>query len=70
MSNIKERLIGAITIMKEEQAKALWEHLLLLAVEEEAPDEWDLRMLEEIKNDPDCQTPASAEEVKKVLEDA
>ncbi len=41
----------------------------LRTVEEEAPDEWDLRMLEEIKNDPDCQTPASAEEVKRVLED-
>lgn len=37
-------------------------------IPEEAPDEWDLRMLKEIEEDPDCHAFASDEEVKQVLE--
>lgn len=39
------------------------------SIPEEEPDEWDKQMLEQIKNDPDCHTFASEEEVKKLFED-
>ncbi len=60
MSNIKERLLGAITVMSEENAAQLWEFVLTLsgngwdAIEEEEPDETDLRMIREAETDPDC----------------
>lgn len=67
MSNIKERLIGAITIMSEEQAEKLWNKLLLDNAPEVAPDEFDTKMLKEIENDPDCHVPASDKEVNDLL---
>lgn len=68
MTSIKERLLGAITVMSDEQAERLWEHIVWESIPEEAPDEWDLRMLKEIEEDPDCHAFASDEEVKQVLE--
>lgn len=61
ISNIKERLLGAITVMDEANAARLWEYLLGLSgnrwdsVEEEDPDEVDLNMIQEAESDPDCQ---------------
>ncbi len=66
-NNYKERLIGAITVMTDKQAEALWDQLLLSMVPEVEPDEWDKEMIESIKNDPDCHTPATEEEVREVL---
>ncbi len=61
MSNIKERLLGAITVMDEASASRLWEFVLEMSnndwdsIEEVEPDEIDLKMIQEIQNDPDCQ---------------
>lgn len=61
MSSIKERLFGAITVMDEENAHLLWDFVLKLSgngwdtVEEVDPDEIDLKMIQEIQSDPDCQ---------------
>jgi hypothetical protein len=37
-------------------------------IEEVKPDEWDLKMFDEIENDPDCKEFVSADEVYKSLE--
>ena len=73
MSNVKERLLGAITVMDEKAAQELWEYLRNLYddpwanIEEVEPDEIDLQMLREIENDPDCHTIAAAEEVREAF---
>ncbi|MCI9119372.1 MAG: hypothetical protein HFF32_06900 [Flavonifractor sp.] len=60
MSNIKERLLGAITVMDEASAVRLWEYVLELSgngwdsIEEADPDEIDLQMIQEAESDPDC----------------
>lgn len=62
MSNIKERLLGAITVMDEASAARLWEYVLELSgsgwdsIEEVDPDEIDLQMIQDADSDPDCQT--------------
>jgi len=62
MSNIKERLLGAITVMDDASAMRLWDFVLELsgngwdAVKEVEPDDIDLQMINEAQNDPDCQT--------------
>lgn len=61
MSNVKERLLGAITVMDEASATRLWEFVLEMSnqgwdsIEEVEPDEIDLKMIQEIQGDPDCQ---------------
>lgn len=72
MSNIKERLLGAITVMSEQDANTLWEIVIenfssWNSIPEVAPDETDKAMLEEIKRNPDCQVFVSAEEAMKEL---
>ena len=60
MSDVKERLIGAITIMDEASALRLWEIVRGFSDEawdkigEEEPDEFDLQMIREAETDPDC----------------
>lgn len=62
MSNIKERLLGAITVMDDASAMQLWDFVLELSgngwgsIEEVEPDDIDLQMIQEAQNDPDCQT--------------
>lgn len=63
MSAIKERLIGAITVMSEERAKALWNAIVLGSVPVEDPDEIDMKMISEIAADPECLVAASEKEV-------
>ena len=76
MSNVKERLLGAITVMDETAAQRLWEYVQNLYhdpwadIEEVEPDEIDLQMLREIENDPDCHTLATAEEVREAFGDS
>ena len=72
MSAIKERLLGAITVMSEEEALSLWltiskSHTSWNDIEEVEPDEFDLQMLEEIENNPGCQEFISKEELLKTL---
>ncbi len=60
MKNVKERIIGAVTVMNEEEANRLWDLILREHqqtwenIEEVEPDEFDLKMIDDIKNDPEC----------------
>ncbi len=60
MTAIKEKIIGAVTVMTDADAEAFWNIIVNKysspwdCIEEEAPDEIDRRMLEDIKNNPDC----------------
>ncbi len=74
MSEIKARLIGAITVMDEAHAQKLWDYIEGLysgsqwdAIEEAEPDEIDLQMIREAQADPECSSMASAEEVRSIL---
>lgn len=74
MSNVKERIIGAVTVMNEQDAVKIWNMIELTfrrrdwdSIPEEAPDAIDLAMLDEIKNNPDCHEFVSEEEAMKLL---
>lgn len=74
MSNIKERLLGAITVMTEADAYNLWLYIENQHreknwddIEEVEPDEVDLKMLDEMDSDPDCKDFVSEEEALKML---
>lgn len=61
MSAIKERIFGAITVMDDSDAEKVWnfvvENLSSRSwedIEEVSPDEWDLKMLDDIDQNPDC----------------
>ena len=60
MSDVKERLIGAITVIDEAAAVRLWEIAQGIlgseweGIEEEEPDEFDLQMIRDAEADPDC----------------
>lgn len=75
MSNIKERLIGAITVMSEDEAEYFWQvieqHFARQdwsKIEVVEPDEFDKQLLAEAKNDPDCHSFVSSEEAAKILD--
>lgn len=73
MSSVKERLIGAITVMDEVGAQRLWgivEQMYSGAwdkIEEIEPDEIDLQMVRDAQADPDCKVFASDEEARAIL---
>lgn len=61
MTAIKEKIIGAVTVMTDTDAKEFWEMILKKYspsswddIEEEEPDEIDLQMLQAIADDPEC----------------
>ena len=62
MNATKERIIGAITVRDNIKAERLWDIVSRQFIpswddiEEVEPDEWDLQMLKDIENDPDCKT--------------
>ena len=76
MSAVKERIIGAVTVMQEEDAELIW-HIIQKKyagrniswedIEEIVPDEWDLEMLKEIEINPDCKKFVSSDAVKTEL---
>lgn len=76
MSNIKERLIGAITVMDEDGAQRLWKIVEGLyldkdgwdSIPEEDPDETDLQMIRDALDDPDCREFVSAEGIRGSLD--
>lgn len=75
MSNVKERILGAVTVMSDYDAEIIWKIILNHFsdtpwddIEEEIPDEIDLQMLKEIKENPDCHEFISSEEAMKELE--
>lgn len=74
MSNVKERIIGAVTVMSEENAEKIWTIIETNFsaskwddIEEVEPDEIDLEMISEAKSDIDCQVFVSQQEVYKEL---
>lgn len=77
MTAIKERIIGAVSLMSDKEAEDFWNliqnrYIILPKnwdnIEEIEPDEIDLRMLEEIKADPDCHSFVSSEKAMKELD--
>lgn len=60
MTAVKERIIGAVTIMNDHDAEKFWNIILKDFtpswddIEEEEPDEIDLQMLKAIESDPEC----------------
>ena len=74
MTTVKERILGAVSIMDESDAVSLWEYILSCFsarsfddIEEVEPDEWDIAMLNEIENDPDCHEFISSEDAMKEI---
>lgn len=74
MSAVKERILGAVTIMNEDDAQMLWNIITQTFganwddIEEVEPDDWDKQMLSEIKDDPECHEFVSAKDAMKELE--
>lgn len=72
MSNVKERILGAVTVMSEKDANTLWGIIIenfpsWNNIEEIAPDQFDLEMFEEIEKNPDCRNFISSEDALKKL---
>lgn len=72
MSNVKERILGAVTVMSEEDAKKVWELIcatfILNNAEEEIPDPEELEAMNAYKaGDPDYQPSISQSELIKEL---
>lgn len=74
MSNIKERILGAVTVMSDYDAEIVWKLIVdrfstpsWNDIETEVPDEIDLQMLKEIEENPDCHEFISSEEAIKIL---
>ena len=74
MSNIKERILGAITVMSDEDARTVWKIILNQFsdnawdnIEIVTPDDIDIDMLKEIDNTPECKEFISSEQLKKEL---
>ena len=76
MDAMKERILGAITVMSKEDTLRLWriikdefsdDEVSWALIPEEEPDEIDLQMLKEIEENPDCNEFISSQEAKKIL---
>lgn len=74
MNAIKERILGAVAVMDNSDAEKVWDFVInnLTSrswddIEEVPPDEWDLKMLEDIENDPDCHEFVSQEDLLRKL---
>lgn len=79
MTAIKERIMGAVSLMSNEEAETFWnliQNRYIISpktwdnwdnIEEIEPDEIDLRMLHEIECDPDCRKFVTSEEAMKEL---
>lgn len=76
MDNIKERLIGAITVMSDAEAQFFWNIIEKRYkpktwddIEEVIPDETDLQMLHEAEDAPECHEFVSREEADRILKE-
>ena len=73
MSAVKERILGAVTVMNENDAQILWNMIAQTFgvnwenIEEAKPDDWDMQMLGEIKDNPECHEFVSEEDAMKEL---
>lgn len=70
MTTVKEKIIGAVTIMTESDAEHFWKLIVEKyssswdTIEEEEPDKIDLQMLKEMKSDPDCHVFTNEKDIK------
>lgn len=76
MTATKERIIGAVSLMNDKEAEFFWKMIqnryiispkTLDDVDEIEPDEFDLMLLEEIRNNPECHEFVSQEDALKEL---
>ena len=74
MSDIKERILGAISIMNNDDAQMVWELILTHFpkrswdnIDTVAPDELGNQMIQDIATNPDCKEFVSADEAMKEL---
>ena len=73
MSAVKERILGAVTVMNDNDAQILWNMITQTFgvnwenIEEIKPDDWDMKMLYDIKNNPECHEFVSEEDAMKEL---
>ena len=75
MTAIKERILGAVSVMSDTDAEAVCKLIITNFpkrsswddIDTVVPDEWDLKMLENAKKDPDCKEFVSSEEAMKEL---
>ena len=75
MTAIKERILGAVSVMSDTDAEVVWKLIITNFpkrsswddIDTVVPDEWDLKMLENAKKDPDCKEFVSSEEAMKEL---
>ena len=74
MTAIKERILGAVSIMSDSDAETVWNMIITTFpqkkwdnIETIAPDEWDLKMLHDADTDPDCNEYVSSKEAMKFL---
>lgn len=72
MTNVKERILGAVTVMSEQDANHLWNIIIKNFsewnyIEEITPDNIDIAMLEDIEKNPDCKQFVSNETAMKQL---
>lgn len=75
MNALKERILGAVTVMNDSDAEKVWNFVIENLspkswedIEEVTPDEWDLKMLDDIGKDPDCHEFISQDELLKELD--
>ena len=61
MTAVKEKILGAVTVMSDADAKEFWKIILdkyspvtWEDIEEEEPDDIDLQMIKAIEEDPEC----------------
>ena len=74
MTAIKERILGAVSVMSDADAETVWKLILTNFpkrswddIETVIPDEWDLKMLADVKNNSECHEFVSHEEAMKEL---
>ncbi|MBU5478060.1 hypothetical protein KQI69_02470 [Eubacterium sp. MSJ-13] len=74
MDAIKERIVGAVSIMDEDAAKEVWNFIIDYIpkhtwsdIKEVEPDDWDKSMIKEIETDPDCKEFVSEADALKEL---
>lgn len=74
MTAIKERILGAVSVMSDADAETVWELIMTNFpkrtwddIETVVPDEWDLEMLHDAKTNPDCKEFISSEDAMKEL---
>lgn len=70
MTPVKEKIIGAVTVMTDNDAESFWKLIEKKYapswedIEEEEPDSIDIQMLEAIRNDPDCHEFTSEKDIE------